>query len=154
MDDVVILSAVRTPIGAFQGALAGLPAHALGARAIAAAIERAGLTPEEIQAAAPIFHDSFRQAERAGYDAVVPLGMLDIGVDGGRSAVDIPVIGLLRTSMHAALTLADKVGITVPLAPHVPYTWRILRSHGLDRFVSDIRSQGMNDDMTICVVMA
>ena len=30
MDDVVILSAVRTPIGAFQGALSGLPAHALG----------------------------------------------------------------------------------------------------------------------------
>lgn len=49
MDDVVILSAVRTPIGAFQGALASLPAHALGARAVAAAIERAGLTPEEIQ---------------------------------------------------------------------------------------------------------
>jgi len=49
MDDVVILSAVRTPIGAFQGALASLPAHALGARAIAAAVERAGLTPGEIQ---------------------------------------------------------------------------------------------------------
>jgi acetyl-CoA C-acetyltransferase len=49
MDDVVILSAVRTPIGAFQGALSGLPAHALGARAIAAAIERAGVTPDEIQ---------------------------------------------------------------------------------------------------------
>jgi acetyl-CoA C-acetyltransferase len=49
MDDVVILSAVRTPIGAFQGALSSLPAHALGARAIAAAVERAGLTPDEIQ---------------------------------------------------------------------------------------------------------
>src|SRR6185369_11379412 len=31
-----------------------------------------GLTPAEIQAAAPIFHESFRQAEREGYDAVVP----------------------------------------------------------------------------------
>jgi acetyl-CoA C-acetyltransferase len=49
MDDVVILSAVRTPIGVFQGALSGLSAPALGARAISAAIERAGLTPEEIQ---------------------------------------------------------------------------------------------------------
>ena len=49
MDDVVILSAVRTPIGVFQGALAGLSAHALGARAISAASERAGLSPEEIQ---------------------------------------------------------------------------------------------------------
>lgn len=49
MDDVVILSAVRTPIGVFQGALAGLSAPALGARAIAAAVERAGLTPAEIE---------------------------------------------------------------------------------------------------------
>jgi acetyl-CoA C-acetyltransferase len=48
MEDVVILSAVRTPIGAFQGALASLPAHALGARALAAAIERAGVPPEAI----------------------------------------------------------------------------------------------------------
>jgi acetyl-CoA C-acetyltransferase len=49
MDDVVILSAVRTPIGAFQGALAGLPAHALGARALSAAYERAAVAPEQIQ---------------------------------------------------------------------------------------------------------
>src|SRR5258708_5407071 len=49
MDDVVILSAVRTPIGVFQGALSGLPAHALGARALAAAIERAALSPQDVQ---------------------------------------------------------------------------------------------------------
>jgi acetyl-CoA C-acetyltransferase len=49
MADVVILSAVRTPIGAFQGALSSLPAHALGARALAAAIERAGVAPDAVQ---------------------------------------------------------------------------------------------------------
>jgi acetyl-CoA C-acetyltransferase len=49
MDDVVILSAVRTPIGAFQGALSALPAHALGARALAAAIARAGVPPEAVE---------------------------------------------------------------------------------------------------------
>jgi acetyl-CoA C-acetyltransferase len=49
MDDVVILSALRTPIGAFQGALAGVPATALGSRALAAAIERAGIAPEDVQ---------------------------------------------------------------------------------------------------------
>jgi acetyl-CoA C-acetyltransferase len=49
MDDVVILSAVRTPIGAFQGGLAALPAHALGARALAGAIERAGLPAAAIE---------------------------------------------------------------------------------------------------------
>jgi Asp/Glu/hydantoin racemase len=78
-------------------------------------------------------------AAENGYDAVIQSNTFDPGVDGGRLAVNIPVIGLLRTAMHAALTLADRVGVTVPLAGHVPYTWRILRSYGLDRFVTDIR---------------
>jgi acetyl-CoA C-acetyltransferase len=39
----VILSAVRTPIGKFQGALSGIPATRLGAVAVKAAVERAGL---------------------------------------------------------------------------------------------------------------
>src|SRR5215831_14011651 len=82
-------------------------------------------------------------AAENGYDAVISSNTFDPGVDGGRLAVNIPVIGLLRTSLHAALTLADRVGITVPLAPHVPYTWRILRTLGLDRFVSDIRPIGI-----------
>ena len=82
-------------------------------------------------------------AAQSGYDAVISSNTFEPGVDGGRLAVEIPVIGLLRTSMHAALTLADRVGITVPLAGHVPYTWRILRSYGLDRFVSDIRPLGV-----------
>jgi Asp/Glu/hydantoin racemase len=82
-------------------------------------------------------------AAENGYDAVISSNTFDPGVDGGRLAVDIPVIGLCRASMHAALTLADRVGITVPLAPHVPYTWRILRMLGLDRFVSDIRPIGI-----------
>jgi Asp/Glu/hydantoin racemase len=82
-------------------------------------------------------------AAENGYDAVISSNTFDPGVDGGRLAVEIPVIGLLRASMHAALTLSDRVGITVPLAPHVPYTWRILRTLGLDGFVSDIRPIGL-----------
>src|SRR5882757_9459431 len=82
-------------------------------------------------------------AAENGYDAVISSNTFDPGVDGGRLAVEIPVIGLLRASIHAALTLADRVGITVPLAPHVPYTWRILRTLGLDGFVSDIRPIGV-----------
>jgi acetyl-CoA C-acetyltransferase len=42
-DDIVIVSAVRTPVGAFNGALATLPAHDLGKVAIKAALERAGV---------------------------------------------------------------------------------------------------------------
>ena len=47
--EAVILSAVRTPIGKFQGALSAVPATKLGAVAVQAAVERAGINPAEIE---------------------------------------------------------------------------------------------------------
>ncbi len=43
MEEVVILSAARTPIGAFQGALKDIPAPKLGATAIKEAVRRSGV---------------------------------------------------------------------------------------------------------------
>ncbi len=48
MEDVVIVSAARTPVGAFNGAFATLPAHKLGEVAIRCALERAKVSGEEI----------------------------------------------------------------------------------------------------------
>lgn len=48
MHDVVFLSGVRTPIGAFQGALSSFSAPRLGSIAIRAALERAGVTGEQV----------------------------------------------------------------------------------------------------------
>src|SRR5262245_24711286 len=47
-DPVVIVSAARTPLGSFQGVLAGLTAPRLGAVAIRAGVGRAGLRPEQV----------------------------------------------------------------------------------------------------------
>jgi acetyl-CoA C-acetyltransferase len=47
-DDIVIVSAARTPVGAFNGAFANLPAHELGRVAIAAALERAGVEGNQV----------------------------------------------------------------------------------------------------------
>ena len=49
--DVVILSAVRTPSGKFQGSLSGFPAPKLGSIVIKAAVERAGVDPADIDEA-------------------------------------------------------------------------------------------------------
>ncbi len=49
MPDAVVLSAVRTPIGRYAGALAGVRPDDLAARAIGAAVERAGVEPGEIE---------------------------------------------------------------------------------------------------------
>jgi len=49
MSDIVIVSAARTPVGSFNGALSSLPAHELGAVAIKAAVERAGIAAAEVE---------------------------------------------------------------------------------------------------------
>jgi acetyl-CoA C-acetyltransferase len=48
MPEIVIASAARTAVGAFNGGLAGLPAHKLGEVAIAEAMRRAGVEPGEV----------------------------------------------------------------------------------------------------------
>ncbi|MCF7695688.1 acetyl-CoA C-acetyltransferase [Mycetohabitans sp. B2] len=48
MTDVVIVSAVRTAVGKFGGSLARIPAPELGATVIRAALERAGVKPEQV----------------------------------------------------------------------------------------------------------
>lgn len=48
MTEIVILSAARTPLGAFQGSLAGVPAPRLGAAAIQGALVRAGVAPADV----------------------------------------------------------------------------------------------------------
>ena len=47
-DDIVIVGAARTAVGAFNGAFAGLPAHDLGKVAIQAALKRAGVEPSSV----------------------------------------------------------------------------------------------------------
>src|SRR3989442_14266497 len=51
MEIPVILSAVRTPIGKFQGGLAGFSAPELGGKVVSEAIRRAGLEPKQVDEA-------------------------------------------------------------------------------------------------------
>jgi acetyl-CoA C-acetyltransferase len=48
MTDIVIAGAARTPVGAFNGGLASLPAHKLGEIVIAEALRRAAVDPQEV----------------------------------------------------------------------------------------------------------
>jgi acetyl-CoA C-acetyltransferase len=48
-DPIVIVGAARTPMGAFQGDFSALSASDLGAVAIRAAVERAGIKPDQVQ---------------------------------------------------------------------------------------------------------
>jgi hypothetical protein len=101
-----------------------------------------GLTPAEIQAAGPIFHEAFRQAEREGYDAVVPLGMLDIGVEGGRSAVDIPVVAPLQAVLHVAAQVGEHFGVVCYHPSAIPRHRAQCIAYGMESFIAGRRASG------------
>ena len=102
-----------------------------------------GLTPAEIQAAAGLFHDAFREAERQGYDAVVPLGMLDLGVEGGRSAVDIPVVGPLQATLHVAAQVGEQFGVVCYHPSAISRHRAQCVALGMEQFIAGRRASGV-----------
>ncbi|MCY4447722.1 MAG: thiolase family protein [Chloroflexi bacterium] len=66
MQDVVVVSGARTPVGRFGGAFKDLLASDLGAVAIKAAVERAGISPEDVD---EVIMGNVLQADETGYTA-------------------------------------------------------------------------------------
>jgi allantoin racemase len=91
-----------------------------------------GMTPTEIQLVTPAYIESYKQAEKEGYDAVVPLGMLDLGVDGGKSAVDIPVVGPMESSLHIASLLGERFGLIIYHEKLLAFNRAIVRRYGME----------------------
>ena len=103
-----------------------------------------GMTAAEITLVSPAVIQAFRDAEAEGYDAVVPLGFLDLGVDGGRSAVDIPVIGPFEAALHIASILGDRFGCVAYHEIHFPVLQGILRRYGMEHKVVGWASSGFD----------
>lgn len=85
------------------------------------------------------------EAEQKGFDAVIQSNTFDPGVEASRLAVRIPVIGLLRASLHFAASICDRIGLIVPLETHMPHTMRLVQSYGMSAFVSGIRTVALYD---------
>jgi allantoin racemase len=95
-----------------------------------------GNAPDLLGVAVPPFLDAFREAERQGYDAVVPLGTLDLGVDAGRCVVDIPVVGPSESMLHIASMLGRRFGIIMYDDFVIPLGYRMVeRFHMVDKVV-------------------
>ena len=84
-EEIVIVSAARTPVGSFNGALASVPAHALGEVAIKAALERAKVDPadvdEVIMGQVLTAGQGQNPARQAAIAAGVPIGATAFGVN-------------------------------------------------------------------------
>ena len=84
MQDVVIVSGARTPVGRFGGAFKDVPASDLGAAAIRAAIERAGVRPEDVD---EVIMGNVLQADETGY--VARRAMLKAGIPDSVPAMTV-----------------------------------------------------------------
>ena len=85
------------------------------------------------------------EAERLGFDAVIQSNTFDPGVEASRLAVRIPVIGLLRASLHFAASLCDRFALIVPLETHIAHTFRLVQTYGMAPFVCAIKTVGLYD---------
>jgi allantoin racemase len=94
-------------------------------------------------AVAPAFARKALAAERAGYDAVLPWGTLDLGVEESRHVVRIPVIGPGRTAVNVAAALVDRYGVMVYGADQAVLFGKLLATWRVESRVVGIRHVGM-----------
>ncbi|MFH1806949.1 MAG: acetyl-CoA C-acetyltransferase [Pseudomonadota bacterium] len=126
MTEVVIVGAVRTPIGSFSGALSSVAAHELGAIAIRAALERSGVEAEAVDEV--IFGQVLSAGEGQNPGRQAALGA---GIPESSTAFLINQVcgsGLRTVALAAQQIMAGDAKIVVAggqenmsLSPHVAY---------------------------------
>jgi acetyl-CoA C-acetyltransferase len=100
VDPIVILSYARTPMGSFQGALAGASATELGATAVKAAVERAGISGEQVD---KVFMGNVLPAGLGQ----APARQAALGAGLPRSAEAVTVNKVCGSGMQAAIFAHD-----------------------------------------------
>ncbi len=95
------------------------------------------------QLAVPSIVRAVVKACDAGVDAVIQSNTFDPGVEAARLSVSIPVIGLMRTTLAVAATLADRIGVIAPLDSDIPSAWRTICAYKMDHFVVGMKAHNI-----------
>lgn len=123
-ESTVIVEAVRTPVGSFNGALSGVPASELGARVIRALMERSGVPPELVGEVilgqvlqAGVGQNAARQAAlAAGLPVTVPAMTINKVCGSGLKAVHLAWQAVRCGDAEAVIAGGQE---NMSLAPHV-----------------------------------
>jgi allantoin racemase len=102
------------------------------------------ITPGDVARLAPAFVEGYRRAEKQGYHAAVPLGMLDMAVDAGRCCVDIPILGPFESSLHLAALVGTRIGLVAYTDHYLPMLYGLVRQYGMADFVVGARALGVD----------
>jgi acetyl-CoA C-acetyltransferase len=149
-ESIVITSAVRTPMGGYQGDFASLAAHDLGGAAIKAAVERAGISPELVtevlfgnclmagQGQAPARQAAFKGGLPQSAGAVTLSKMCGSGMRAAMFAHDMLIAG-----SHDVLVAGGMESMTN--APHLLPKGRSGIRIGHDRVMDHMMLDGLED---------
>ena len=149
MTSIVIASAARTPVGSFNGAFASVPAAELGKTAIAAALTRAGVKPEDVSevvlgqvltAAAGM--NPARQASRAaGVPDASPAWSLNQVCGSGLRSVAVGYQQILAGDASIVVVGGQE---SMSMSPHAAHLRAGQKMGGLE-FVDTMIKDGLTD---------
>ncbi len=147
--DIVIVGAARTAVGSFNGAFASTPAHELGAVAIKAALERAGVAADEVDEVILgqilIAGQGQNPARQAAMKAGIPQektawGLNQLCGSGLRAAA----IGMQQIANGDATVIVAGGQESMSLAPHVSHM-RAGSKMGDVKFLDSMLKDGLMD---------
>ena len=147
---VVIAEPVRTAIGAFGGTLKDVPAPDLGAIAIRAAVERAGLKPEEVETVAmgnviqagTKMNPARQAAVQAGLPVTVPAMTVNRVCGSGAQAIVSAAQEILLGNAHAAVAGGME---SMDQAPYLVQRGRWGYRLGDGQLYDSVLRDGLND---------
>ncbi|QRM33873.1 acetyl-CoA C-acyltransferase [Microvirga sp. VF16] len=149
-DPVVIVSAVRSPLGRFQGSLSGLGAPKLGSHVIRAALDRAGLLAEKVDEVLMGCVLPAGQGQAPARQAARQAGLPDAA--GATTVNKVCGSGMKATMLAHDLILAGSAGIVVSggmeSMSNAPYLLAKARSGyrvGHDRLIDHMMMDGLED---------
>ena len=90
-------------------------------------------------AVAPLVGEAAQKAEAEGWQAVVPFGTLDVGVELARNLVRIPVVGAGQSVLHLAAQMSDCLGVITYEEKTIPFMRKNMRAWGVNDYVASIR---------------
>jgi allantoin racemase len=90
-------------------------------------------------AVGPLVAEVAQKAEADGFNAVVPFGTLDVGVEMSRNLVRIPVVGAGQSVLHLGVQLSDRLGVITYEDKSIPFLRKRMRSWGVYDYVISIR---------------
>jgi allantoin racemase len=93
--------------------------------------------------AGPLVAEVAIKAEANGYDAVVPFGTLDAGIELSRNLVKIPVVGAGQSVMHLGAQLSNRLGVVAYEDKSIPFMRKQIHAWRVADYVVGVRGIGI-----------